>query len=104
MSEQDWTEWFAKSFMVFLNGDALRSRDRRGRPIHDDSFLLVFNAHVDAVSFTIPGDPWGASWMPVLDTVAAPSFLAGAPPIAGGTGVERAGLSLQVLTRGQHSP
>ena len=70
MTEQDWTEWFAKSFMLFLNGDALRSRDERGGPVRDDSFLLLFNAHVDPVTFTLPGDPWGQRWISVPGHVA----------------------------------
>ena len=99
MSEQDWTEWFAKSFAMFLNGDAVRSRDARGRRLHDDSFCLLFNAHVDAVSFTLPGAPWGERWVPVIDTACPEAFAEGRDPVAGSATVERPGLSLQVLRR-----
>ena len=64
MSEQDWTEWFAKSFVLFLNGDALRSRDERGRPMCDDTFLVLFNAHLDPVTFTLPATRGGSSGYP----------------------------------------
>ena len=63
-TDQDWSEWFAKSSMVFLNGDALRSRGRKYH-IRDDSFLLLFNAHTDTVRFTVPAGAWGARWEPV---------------------------------------
>jgi glycogen operon protein len=98
MSEQDWSEWFAKSFMVFLNGSALRSRDERGRSIRDDSFLLVFNAHTDAVTFTLPGAAWGAAWTVVLDTAAEDPF-ADEAAFASGATVERPSLSLLMVQR-----
>ena len=99
MTEQDWTEWCAKSFMVFLNGDALRARDARGQTIRDDTFVLLFNAHVDPVTFTVPGDPWGQRWLVAMDTSARDSFAERDSPVAGGTAVERPGLSLQVIHR-----
>jgi isoamylase len=99
MSDQDWNEWFAKSFMMFLNGDALPSRDERGRPVRDDSFCMLFNAHVDAVTFTPPGPPWGQRWAAVLDTAgdALPGDTTGEHDA--GAQIERPGLSLMVLRR-----
>jgi hypothetical protein len=41
----------------FLNGSALRSRDAHGQRIYDDSFVLMFNAHVDSVIFSTPAAP-----------------------------------------------
>ena len=99
MSEQDWTDWFAKSFTVFLNGDALRSRDERGGKVRDDSFLLVFNAHTESVTFTMPDGAWGERWMPAIDTAADQPFDAGDSPVDAGTTLERPALSLQVLKR-----
>jgi glycogen operon protein len=100
MTDQDWVEWFAKSFTVFLNGDALRSKDARGRQIRDDSFLLLFNAHVDPVCFTLPGQPLGEKWIPVLDTTLEHGFYEHAHEHASGARLELAGLSLQVLREG----
>ena len=97
MSEQDWTEWFAKSFMLFLNGDALRSADRRGQPVRDDSFLLLFNSHVDPVAFTLPALSPEDRWTPVL--VTETGFLAEAEAAAAGSTIERPGLSLAVFRR-----
>jgi glycogen operon protein len=99
MTEQDWNEWFAKSFMLFLNGDALRVRDERGRPMCDDTFLLLFNAHVESMPFALPGDPWGRAWIPMLDTTLEHGFHEGAAELTGGTSLDLTGLSLQVLRR-----
>ncbi len=98
MSEEDWAEWYAKSFMVFLNGDALRSLDEQGRPVRDDSFLIAFNAHVEDVGFTLPRAAWGQAWVPLVDTAADVPFADGTPMEPGAT-LTCAGLSLRVFQR-----
>jgi len=68
MTQRDWTSGFAKSMTVFLNGDVIPGPDRRGEPIRDDSFLLFFNAHHEALDFTVPGLRCGRRWVRVIDT------------------------------------
>jgi glycogen operon protein len=68
MDGQDWENTYARSLMVFLNGDAISEQDRRGEPIVDDSFLLLFNAHSEELDFTLPAGRYGATWTTVLDT------------------------------------
>ncbi len=68
MSSQQWQEGFAKSVGVVLNGEQIPSPDARGRRIVDDTFLLLFNAHHEAIPFTLPGAEWGEAWEVVLDT------------------------------------
>jgi len=68
MDQADWDAAYARSVMVFLNGDAIPETDRRGEPIVDDSFLLLLNAHHDVLEFTVPAAQYGASWSVVLDT------------------------------------
>jgi hypothetical protein len=62
MTEDDWNTGFAKSFAVFLNGDALHDLDERNERTVDDDFLLLFNPHYEPLEFSIPpslsGDPW----------------------------------------------
>ena len=72
MDEASWANGFAKSVMVFLNGQAIPELDRRGRRIVDDSFLVMFNAHDEAIDFHVPDVSYGPSWDTVLDTSAAP--------------------------------
>jgi isoamylase len=76
---------------VFLNGQAIPSLDPRGNRVVDDSFYLLFNAHVEALPFRLPQRPeWGESWVRVLDT--AEGF-----PQEGGT--VSAGSEVQVEAR-----
>ncbi|HXV64159.1 MAG TPA: glycogen debranching protein GlgX [Vicinamibacteria bacterium] len=70
MSEDDWNSGFAKSLTVFLNGEGIPSRGRNGQRIVDDTFCLLFNAHHEAISFTISARLRGP-WTLVLDTNAA---------------------------------
>ncbi|WP_327087093.1 glycogen debranching protein GlgX [Nonomuraea sp. NBC_01738] len=67
MTDADWNVGYAKSLAVFLNGEAITEPDRRGRPIVDSSFLLLFNAHHDTIRFTIPKD-YGEMWQTEIDT------------------------------------
>jgi glycogen operon protein len=70
MSDENWQTGHAKSFAVFLNGDALREIDDDGRPVRDDSFLLLFNAHHEPLAFTIPEQRFGSAWRTIVDTAA----------------------------------
>jgi isoamylase len=68
MSEEDWRAGFAKSLGVFLNGRAIPTPDERGERIYDESFYVIFNAHHDALPFTLPDERWGTAWVTVFDT------------------------------------
>jgi glycogen operon protein len=70
MAEEDWQQARTNSFAVFLNGDALRELDDDGRPVRDDSFLLLFNAHHEPLTFTLPAASFGRRWDVILDTSA----------------------------------
>ncbi|RKE18545.1 glycogen debranching protein GlgX [Streptomyces sp. TLI_171] len=67
MTKKDWSTTYAKSLTVFLNGNAISEPDRRGGKIVDDSFLLLFNAHFEPLTFTVPADH-GEAWQLVVDT------------------------------------
>ena len=80
MSDEDWDKGYAKALMVFLNGRAIPSRDRRGAAILDDSFLLLFNAHYEPLAFRLPNAEYGEEWTLLLDTATgAPIASAPAP-------------------------
>src|SRR5262245_7268239 len=68
MSEEDWGVGFAKSLGVFLNGRAIPTTDERGDPVVDESFYVMFNAHHQALDFTLPEAKWGDEWGVVLDS------------------------------------
>ena len=67
MSDDDWDVGFARSVGLFLNGEAIAERDRRGQRVTDDSFLLLFNAHDEPIKWTLPKQ-WGERWELILDT------------------------------------
>jgi glycogen operon protein len=101
MSEHDWTDGSLKSFMLFLNGRALRARDLRGQRVYDDSFVLMFNAHLDDVVFTVPGAPWGADWITEFDTAFEEPFSPQGSTVPAGSPVTLRALSLLMLRRAQ---
>ena len=54
MTAQAWQQGFARALAVFLSGDGLTDVDRRGQPVRDDSFVLLFNASAEPVTFRLP--------------------------------------------------
>ena len=68
MTEEEWNQPWARSTMVFYNGDAIREPDANGRRILDDDFLLLLNAAPEPVDFTLPDAKYGHIWHTVVDT------------------------------------
>jgi glycogen operon protein len=68
MSDQDWDGAAAQALTVYLNGRGIPDRDELGRQVIDDSFLLLFNAHHENRTFTLPDDSYGNGWQTALDT------------------------------------
>ena len=68
MTEEEWNQPWARSTMVFYNGDAIREPDANGQRILDDDFLLLLNAAPEAVDFTLPDTKYGEIWHTVVDT------------------------------------
>ncbi|REK69032.1 glycogen debranching enzyme GlgX [Aeromicrobium endophyticum] len=100
MQEQNWDDGFGKSIVMFLNGDAIADRDRRGERVVDDSFLMGFNAHFEDIEWTLPDEHYGPGWSLVVDSCAG---TVDATPMgdtvpAGGT-LTLPGRSLVVLQR-----
>jgi glycogen operon protein len=67
MSEDDWKTGYAKTLGVFLNGLAPGVVDGRGEQLTDDNFYVAFNAHFEALTFTIPEHLKG-NYLVVIDT------------------------------------
>jgi isoamylase len=61
MQDGDWEREDAHALGVFLNGEEIPTQDRDGNPIEGASFLMLFNAHHEPLTFTIPTG-LGASW------------------------------------------
>ncbi|TDQ10024.1 glycogen debranching protein GlgX [Pedobacter metabolipauper] len=97
MQEHNWNEDYARSLAVFLNGDGIKSRNSKGEKIVDDNFYLIFNAHHDAVMFSLPDERYGKEWSKVLDT-ADPDFDTKHTKILPGQKLVADGRSVIVLT------
>src|SRR5215218_368901 len=67
MTQRDW-DMQSHVLGVFLNGQEIADRTPRGEHIEDDSFLLMFNAGHEDVTFAIPTRRFGAEWTQELCT------------------------------------
>ena len=67
MTKTDW-ESGHRTVGMFLNGEEIASPDTKGERILDESFLLLFNAHHEDVTFTLPNRRFGERWALVLST------------------------------------
>jgi isoamylase len=68
MTEEDWKTGYAKSLGIFLYGGGLNTVDQEGKPIADDSFYILFNAHGGSLDFKLPVSKYGKTWKKVWDT------------------------------------
>ncbi len=90
MTDNDWHTGYARSLGVFLNGDAITEPGPRGNAVRDQSFLLLFNANREPVTFVLPGRRIGDGWEVLVDTATVP----------GGTAItSRAAASVQLTGR-----
>ncbi len=97
MSEEHWGEGFAKSLGIFINGDTIPNPNTRGDPVTDASFYLIFNAHYEALEFTLPDRQWGTRWILLLDTVHG--WVDAAAPLDAGARLNVAARSVVLLQR-----
>jgi isoamylase len=67
MTPDEWQKEFARCLGMWLNGEWLPETDERGHPLHDASFVVLFNAHHDVIDFKLP-DIGGGRWNPEIDT------------------------------------
>jgi isoamylase len=68
MSDEHWDTGYAKSLAVFVNGRALRTRNKHGEAIIDDGFYMIFNAHTESVEYKLPTNTYAKTWTKIIDT------------------------------------
>lgn len=68
MTDQEWSQDFAKSIGIFLSGKDLHERDRQNRLINDDDFIWLMNASHVPIDFALPGLTHGQKWEIEFDT------------------------------------
>jgi glycogen operon protein len=68
MTDEDWAQGYVRCLGVRLAGDAMEEKDAKGRPLLDETFLVLLNAHHEPRPFTLPAHKRGVRWQPVFDT------------------------------------
>jgi isoamylase len=68
MTRRDWDNAESRAIGVFLNGEELKAETKTGEEVRDESFLLLFNAHFEDITFRLPARRFGAHWEVVLTT------------------------------------
>ncbi len=73
MTQKDWQRQDAHTLGVFLNGEEIPEHTPDGRDVVDDSFLLLFNAYSESITFTLPTRRFGARWQVEIATGEGPA-------------------------------
>ena len=66
-SPEEWNSGHTRTIGMFLSG-TLRGRDKWGRAIEDNSYLILLHAGAEHRPFVLPGPPCGETYRRVLDT------------------------------------
>jgi glycogen operon protein len=74
MTEEDWTSPYIHCLGVVLVGQSADVPDERGNPLIDDTFMLLFNAYHEPVTFVLAGQR-DVRWELLLDTREETGFL-----------------------------
>ena len=68
MTRRDWDNTGSRAIGAFLNGEELGTQNARGEELRDDSFLLLFNGHFEAITFRLPARRFATRWEVVFAT------------------------------------
>jgi glycogen operon protein len=96
MSDEEWASPFVRCVGMLLSGDTVDVVNFEGEPIRDDTFLLLMNAHYEAIPFVLPGQE-NLEWELILDTMDPNGFLAEPKKIASGDDVDLRGRACCLL-------
>jgi isoamylase len=109
MTDEEWDLPWIRTFGMQLAGGTLDVVDEKGELVIDDTLLLLFNAHDEAVPFTLPlvpimrvvhadlADPVVEQGWQVLVDTAEPAIVPGAANVDAGTSYNLQGRSLALL-------
>jgi isoamylase len=90
MTEAEWTSPFVRCLGMLLSGDATDVLNFEGESVHDDTFLLLINAHHEAIPFVLPGLEH-LEWQLILDTTDSGGFLVKPKKFASGDDISLGG-------------
>src|SRR5262249_33617332 len=68
LSDGKWSDGFSRCLGMLLAGNGIQEVDETGQRIAGDTFLVLLNAHHEALPFTLPAHGADTRWDLVLDT------------------------------------
>jgi isoamylase len=68
MTDPDWFDDTRRTLGMWVDGSESLSRDREGKLVPDDSWLLLLHAGPAPIDMIMPGLQYGKRYEPVLDT------------------------------------
>ena len=98
MTQADWSRGDAFALGAFLNGAEIPTLTPDGEPVDDDSFIVLFNAWHEQVTFVLPPARFGRRWAHELCT-AEPELAPNGTTLAARAEVPLRGRALRVLRR-----
>lgn len=102
MVGHDWDAVQGRSLQVFLSGQ-LNQMDRRGEPVLDDDFLVLFHGDGEPAVFHLAVAEQDRPWQLVLDTAEEPTAGEAHEPRDVGSEINAQGRSVIVLSRPRRS-
>jgi len=98
MTQADWSRGDAFALGAFLNGAEIPTLTADGEPVGDDSFLVLFNAWREPVTFVLPPARFGRRWAHELCT-ADPELAPNGTAFAARTPVPVESRALRIMRR-----
>jgi isoamylase len=96
MSDEEWNSPFVRCLGMLISGDADDVVDPHGEPVRDETFLLLINAHYEAIPFLLPGEEH-LEWELILATTIEEGFLKKPAKLSSGDDVDLKGRSAALL-------
>ncbi len=97
MTDQDWFDDQRCTLQMWLDGKDVLGHTSNGAPLTDHSWLLVLHAGPDPIELTLPGNPYGEAYTPVLDTSSVTGLPADPNPLSAGVELTVPGRTLWML-------
>ena len=99
MTDEEWSQHFARCLGVFLAGSATGEIDERGLAVTDDDFVLLLNSHYEPIDFHIPPLADDGPWQVLIDTSRGDGGAGDDRQLHDGEAFPLQGRSLALLTR-----
>ncbi len=68
MRPRDWLTGWTRTLGARIGGGEIGDLDEQGKPMRDETILILLNAHNDEISFTLPKGSGAGAWRMELDT------------------------------------